>query len=485
MHACMDRGLLDRCTVSLFKEVDRTINLTFNSFLTFKGDGLQYLLDISTGYTKQSISSYPVQVCLWTSNHQNCSYKLQSNITVRKGDSFNLSLIAVDQVYNPLNATIQGYLDSTESDLNNGQVTRITDHCADLSFKIVSPYHSEELTLFVSDGPCKDAELSRLKIGVTFFPCTCPIGFVPSERYYTACECVYDPKINPYVVECDTKTKSFQRHKNVWISYVNHTDPAEYLVYVYCPFDCCVPPNISAPINLNLPNRSDTQCALNHTGLLCEACKPGLSLSLGSSIWVSQMSWLLACSLCIHYHCCYYSWNRTSSSIFLWLNLTVAVGTVNGLLFYANIVAANRVVLLPYPEPNFITIFMSWLNLELGIDVCYIEGMDIYTKTWLQSAFPLYIIIFVVLLIIVSRYSSRFSKVIARRNPVATLATLILLSYGKLFHVVLLAQPFTFATLSYPDGAKELVWLPDGTVKYITGKHVFCLLQLSLFYSFV
>ena len=284
MHACMDRGLLDRCTVSLFKEVDRTINLTFNSFLTFKGDGLQYLLDTSTGYTKQSISSYPVQVCLWTSNHQNCSYKLQSNITVRKGDSFNQSLIAVDQVYKPLNATIQGYLDSTESDLNNGQVTRITDHCADLSFKIVSPYHSEELTLFVSDGPCKDAELSRLKIGVTFFPCTCPIGFVPSERYYTACECVYDPKINPYVVECDTKTKSFQRHKNVWISYVNHTDPAEYLVYVYCPFDCCVPPNISAPINLNLPNRSDTQCALNHTGLLCEACKPGLSLSLGSSI---------------------------------------------------------------------------------------------------------------------------------------------------------------------------------------------------------
>ena len=465
-------GLLDRCTVSLFNEVDRTLDLATNSFLTYQGDGLQYLLDISTGHNEQSISSYPVQLCLCTNDHQNCGYKVQNNITVRKGYSFNLSLIAVDQVYNPLNATIQGYLHSTGSDLIKGQVTRITDRCANLSFKIVSPYRSEELTLFASDGPCKDAELSRMKVGVTFLPCTCPVGFVPSEAQSMACECVCNPKINPYVVECNATTKSFQRRINVWISYINHTDSANigYLVYIYCPFDYCVPPNISAPVNLNLPNGADAQCALNHTGLLCGACKPGLSLSLGSS----------KCLKCPDYWPVLFVVITTVAIIagiglvvlFLWLNLTVAVGTMNGLLFYANIVAANRVVLLPYPEPNFITIFMSWLNLELGIDVCYIEGMDIYIKTWLQLAFPTYIITLVLLLIIVSRYSSRFSKLIAKRNPVAALATLILLSYGKLFHVVLMAQPFTFASLSYPNGSRELVWLPDGTVKYITGKHI-------------
>jgi hypothetical protein len=154
------------------------------------------------------------------------------------------------------------------------------------------------------------------------------------------------------------------------------------------------------------------------------------------------------------------------------LNITVAVGTLNGLLFYANIVAANRVVLLPYPEPNFITVFISWLNLELGIDVCYIEGMDIYMKTWLQLAFPIYIIFLVVLLIVVSRYSSRFSKLIAKKNPVATLATLILISYGKLFHVILLAQPFSYAVLAYPDGTNKVLWLPDGTIGYLNGKHI-------------
>ena len=158
--------------------------------------------------------------------------------------------------------------------------------------------------------------------------------------------------------------------------------------------------------------------------------------------------------------------------LILWLNMTVAVGTLNGLLFYANIVSANRVVLLPYPEPNFITVFISWLNLELGIDVCYIEGMDIYIKMWLQLAFPIYIILLVLLLIIISRYSSRFSMLTAKGDPIATLATLILLSYGKLFHVVLLAQPFSFATLTFPDNATELLWLPDGTVGYLAGKHI-------------
>ena len=52
------------------------------------------------------------------------------------------------------------------------------------------------------------------------------------------------------------------------------------------------------------------------------------------------------------------------------------------------------------------------------------------------------------------------------------MATLILISYGKLFHVVLLAQPFSFASLTYPDGKREMLWLPDGTVGYLVGKHI-------------
>jgi hypothetical protein len=228
---------------------------------------------------------------------------------------------------------------------------------------------------------------------------------------------------------------------------------------------------------------------LNRTGTLCGACKPGLSLSLGSSKCLKCPSYWPALFAAITIFAILAGIGLVV--LFLWLNITVAVGTLNGLLFYANIVAANRVVLLPYPTPNFITVFISWLNLELGIDVCYIDGMDIYVKTWIQLAFPIYIIFLVILLIIISHYSSRFSKLISKRNPVATLATLILISYGKLFHVVLLAQPFSFASLTYPDGYREILWLPDGTVGYLAGKHIvlfiFALLILvfCIAYSFL
>ena len=478
-------GLLDRCIVSPF-----TYEITTEEeLITYKGDGLDYILDITIGQSNQSISSYPVQICPCVNNRAKCGYRIKTNTEVRKGYNFNVSIIAVDQVHKPVNATITGYLRSTDSNLINGQVTQISDVCTDVMFRIISPHNSEELTLFASDGPCKDAELSTLKINIKFLPCTCPIGFHQSEEFSTYCSCVCHPKISPYVKECISTTQSFRRDVNVWISFVNGTDCDGYLVHKYCPFDYCVPPNMSAPIDLNLPDGVDIQCALNRTGILCGACKPGLSLSLGSS----------KCLECPDYWPALFVSITTFAIlagiglvvVFLWLNITVAIGTLNGLLFYANIIAANRVALLPYPEPNFITVFISWLNLESGIDICYIKGMDIYTKTWLQLGFPIYIIFLVALLIIVSRYSSKISEIIAKRNPVATLATLILISYGKLFHVVLLAQPFTFAALSYPNGDTKYLWLPDGTMPYLAGKHIILfivallILLICIAYSFL
>ena len=92
------------------------------------------------------------------------------------------------------------------------------------------------------------------------------------------------------------------------------------------------------------------------------------------------MSYLLARSLCLHYRCCPLSWYHFS--------MTVATGTLNGLIFYVNIVAVNRSILLPFEEQNFTTVFISWLNnLELGIDTCYFPGMDAYSKTWIQLSF--------------------------------------------------------------------------------------------------
>jgi hypothetical protein len=56
--------------------------------------------------------------------------------------------------------------------------------------------------------------------------------------------------------------------------------------------------------------------------------------------------------------------------------MTVAVGTLKGLIFYANVVYANKDISFPFQETNFITVIISWLNLELGIYTCYFPGME-------------------------------------------------------------------------------------------------------------
>ena len=124
-------------------------------------------------------------------------------------------------------------------------------------------------------------------------------------------------------------------------------------------------------------------------------------------------------------------------ALLLMLNLTVAVGTLNGIILYANIVAANNSTFLPSTKLNFAYVIISWLNTEIGFDTCFFEGMDSYWKTLLQLVFPTYIIFLVVMVIIFSEISTRFAALIGKRNPVSTLATLILLSYAKFLHTII------------------------------------------------
>ena len=133
---------------------------------------------------------------------------------------------------------------------------------------------------------------------------------------------------------------------------------------------------------------------------------------------------------------------------------------------------ANNSVFLPFTEPNsnFIIAFISWLNLEIGFDNCFFVGMDAYSKTLLQLAFPGYVFFLVFMVIIISKHSLRFSRLIGKCNPVATLATLVSLSYTKLLHITIAS--LSFAILKYPDGSHTYVWLVDASVSYLSGKHI-------------
>ena len=330
-----------------------------------------------------------------------------------------------------------------------------------------SPHSSETINLF-ADGPCGSSTLSTRQLYIEFSECTCPVGFQPLDSD-TRCGCDCDSKLSPHITSCNSTTKSLVRvHTYSWITHINDTDPPGYIIYPNCPLDYCQPLTENVSMNLNLPDGSDAQCAYDRSGVLCGGCQEHLSLSLGSSRCLSCHSHWPAVLVVILLAAIVAGILLVTA--LLVLNMTVAVGLINGFIFYANIVAANNAVFFPSSEPSFPTVFVAWLNLDIGIDVCFFDGLDAYTKTWLQLAFPVYIISLVIVVIIVSEYSPRFAGLIGKRDPIATLATLMLLSYAKLLSVTITA--LSFAVLDYPDGSRETVWLPDGNVPYFRGKHV-------------
>ena len=421
-------GLLDRCAVSQFAEI-------YGKYFNIILGGISYFKNISVGTTDASISSDPVRVCPCINNVHNCdnkSHNSKVNKHIKKGETFPISFVAVDQVGHPVSAIIRTSLNFSDSGLGEGQLERnISTECTELMFNVVSLHSSEKLILYASDGPCKDAKLSRAIVELHFLPCSCLIGLqVSGATNNTNCTCECHSDISRYMEQCDPHDGLLvkQPQSRAWISYVNDTNRSGYLVYPNCPFDYCL--STSPPVDLNQPNGADAQCAFNRSSLLCGSCQPGLSLSLGSSRCLLCPSYWPALLIAITIAAIFAG--IALVTILLVLNMTVAVGTLNGMIFYVNVVYVNKSILLPFQETNFITVFISWLNLDLGIDICYFPGMDSNIKTWLQLAFPAYVFLLVYLVIYISSKSTKFLRKIRKKDPVATLATLIMLSYTKL-----------------------------------------------------
>ena len=412
-----------------------------------------------------TITSDPVQLCFCQDDRPDCSYQPEP-IQVNRRKAFSLKLAAFNHILRPIRADVD--INSTASGKIAGQ--NIDKVCTEivLQFNLSTQVESANLTLSVI-GPCDVPGIS-VKNAIIQFTCTCPIGFQVLVTNNKSCDCICHRVIQPYPkTECNPTIESIIRRENFWISYINHnwSNSSGYVVYPHCPFDYCYTYDKSVSINLNLPDGSDAQCNLNRMGTLCGTCKPNRSVSLGSSKCIFCPTYwpgLLATITTVFI----ISGIGLVAIILLALNLTVAIGTLNAIIFYANAVTANKSAFFP-SGVSPASVFISWLNFDLGFDACFFDGMDTYVKTWLQLAFPAYIIVLVVMIIQLSYYFNAFGRLIGKKDPVATLATLILLSYIKFLQTIITA--FSSATLAYPDGSKKTVWLPDASLEYFSSKH--------------
>ena len=236
----------------------------------------------------------------------------------------------------------------------------------------------------------------------------------------------------------------------------------------FCPF--CVNNDTHLWVDVQSEESISSQCASNREDRLCGGCREGYSLAIGSSSCVkcSNNSGL---ALLI-----FFAVAGLLLVLFVTvLNITVTQGMINGVIFYANIVWIYEGVLFPQEyirSLQFFRIFIAWLNLDFGIEVCFIKGLNAFWKSLLQYIFPLYICSIVGFIIWWARYSTRLTRLLGSK-AVSVLSSLILLSYTKLLRNVY--QSLNYASLDYYDSERKvrtlIVWAEDGRLKYVASEH--------------
>ena len=131
--------------------------------------------------------------------------------------------------------------------------------------------------------------------------------------------------------------------------------------------------------------------------------------------------------------------------------------------------------------------FISLVNLNLGFQTCFYNGMDDYAKVWLQLAFPFYIISITTLIIVVSRHSITIKRFTGHR-AISVLATLFLMCFTNILSTTS-SVLFSYSSITHlPSERTRLVWSVDASVPLFGIKFtllfIVCLILFSLLLLF-
>ena len=423
---------------------------------------LQNLTNLSSEIQNEYASHEPSEISL-------CN----GSIRVQRGQVFNISVTVLGEFDIPVNQsvafTVEYYDQQTTTEVVGQPYNYIKEKgCRNLGFSILSRRQTEHITLHLPQ--CINRTGS---IRVTIHLENCPPGF---ELIVNSCKCeeaIF--KVTGLQDLCDSSTGRIKCPQHDWMKPILD-DNLTYESFMWspnCPAHLC---HNDKDYMLDFSSDNvDFLCLENRTAMLCGACLQNYSLTL-SSLKCSKcdsnnyLSLLLVFALA----------GVALIASLLLLQMTVADGTINGLILYANLVNIIKNIIVSQEKlpPNLLTIFLSWLNLDFGIPTCFYRGLNYYSYTWLQFVFPFYLWFLVGLIILACKYSSRAMKLFGS-NPVAVLATVVLMSYSKLLHTS--QQILSYVTVYYSDGTQQKRWKIDPNFLYFQGKHI----PLALFGIFI
>ena len=312
----------------------------------------------------------------------------------------------------------------------------------------------------------------KFKIGIVQVSQNCPSGFQLSpSNNGTTCKCSQLLSIHDF--QCAIAVKGLRPEityksstNNYWMGYLGQ----QLVLSDHCPSHYCNTVNSTiSTTGLTMEDINTTiQCNpdSNRQGLLCSQCSLGTSSQFGS----------IRCNQCTFAGLLLVPFGAVAGIgliLFLFLfNFTVLQGDIIGIAFYANVVGIMDEFLLKYSvRPLYIP--LALINLGLGFETCFFDGMDEFSKAIVQFIFPFYLIALLIIIIIAAhKYNLKVFRIrfVARRS-VPVLATIMLLTYSGLINVVIYGLQYTHI-YNVDSGTYQVVWLHQPELEYFRGKHI-------------
>ena len=332
-------GNIDKCKIYIGGGVLSSCGVRIGGNYTEKSvDTFKKISDIvSVNDSVSEISSDPLQVCICV-NESSLGCSADNNaIETLRGKEFTLLAVTVGQDQGIIPSSIRSYVSNMVEISLTQHIQSTGRKCTPLKYRLSSEENTTTLVLF-PDGPCRDIGTSRTTVHVKFLPC--PDDFILDKSI-----CVCEERLQMYTTNCSVDDNSIERRSSMfWMGVVedNNGSYQGLIIHPRCPFDYCV----DTPVSIRLDNL-DIQCNYNHSGMLCGSCKGNYSIALSTLHCLPCSNMYLALILPFTLA------GVALVALLLLLNLSVATGTINGLIFYANVVQANSSVFYHWDKSTF------------------------------------------------------------------------------------------------------------------------------------
>ena len=379
------------------------------------------------------------------------------------GQQFNITLTATDRLGQQIAVSVSSTVlppDPTDnqnysaiSTVGNSNFWALrVNGSSSVPVKVQGAQHQQiRMAVFTTDSSA-----ANQKITVNLTECVPGYNYLQEEL---SCVCI--PEFEEHGISCSPQAY-LTIPSSVWVGLfaLDNGSRSNAIAVHSCIFDYC-----KLGEKVIAAGDFDAQCAegYNRGGVLCGSCSEGYSIVFGNS---------RRCLLCVN--------NSTLALILAFivagvllvamvafLKVDLSSGYINGLLFYSHILGPFIFRLAPTAPAIFLPV--AFLNLDLGIETCFYNGMNALAYAGLQFVFPFYLYLLMGIIVIMARYIKCPCRETVSTGK--TFATLLILSYTKILRICIIVLHYVKVD-AVTCTRSSIRWATDPSVHYFSGWHV-------------